>query len=156
MKTTESAKRLEAEFDGILKPLGFSKKGKHWVRETAQCFSIVSLQKSQWGEQFYVNLAAFVKELDPQVTAPKEPQGHFRVRLTHLLPDKTALEHCLDFENEVPEEERLGIIGSALRDYGLEWLKSVETLEGIRERLTEGAVKGAAVSVRLKTLLGVD
>lgn len=156
METAESVKRLEAEFNRILKPLGFSKKGKHWVREAAQCFSLVSLQKSQWGEQFYVNLGAFVKELDPQVTAPKESQCHLRVRLTHLLPDKTALERCLDFENEMAEEERLRIITSALRDYGLEWLKSAETLEGIRERLTEEATKGAAVSVRLKTLLGID
>jgi len=103
-----------------------------------------------------VNLGAFVKQLDPQVAAPREPQCHYRIRLAHLLPDRTALERCLDFENGVAEEERLRTIGSALRDYGVVWLKSVETPEGIRERSTEGTEKGAAVTVSLKALLGLD
>lgn len=155
MKSDESVKSLEAEFTGILKPLGFSKRGKRWVKETAQCFSLLNLQKSQWGDQFHVNLGVFVKQLDPQVADPREHQCHYRIRLTNLLPDDTALERCLDFENEVDEGERLRTIGSALRDYGVGWLKSVETLEGIRERLTARAEKGAAVHLRLKVLLGV-
>ncbi len=155
MKPKEHVKRLEAEFTGILKPLGFGKRGKHWVRETAQCFCLVNLQKSDYGDQFYVNLGAFVKQLDPQLTAPQEHQCHYRIRLARLLPDRTVLERGLDFENEVAEDERFGIVGSALRDYGLPWLKSVETLEGIRERLAAGGEKGAAVHLRLKTLLGL-
>jgi hypothetical protein len=156
MKTEEPDKRLEAEFTGILKPLGFNKREKTWVRETAQCFCLVNLQKSRWGRQFYVNLGAFVKQLGSQVTAPQEQHCHFRVRLTNLLSDKAALERCLDFENEVAEEERLRTIGSALLHYGVEWLKSVETLEGIRERLVDQPQQGAAVTLSLKALLGIE
>jgi len=155
MKTEKPIKRLEAEFTAILKPLGFSKRGKHWARATAQCFCLVNLQKSDFGDQFYVNLGAFVKQLDPQATAPLEHHCHYRIRLTRVVPDRAALERCLDFENEVGEEERFKTINSALRDYGVGWLKSVETLEGIRERLIKGADKGAAVTLSLKTLLGV-
>lgn len=156
MKTEESARRLEAEFNGILKPLGYVKRGKRWVRETAQCFCLVHLQKSDFGDQFYVNLGAFVKQLDPQVTAPLEHHCHYRIRLTNLLPNRIPLERSLDFEKEVAEEERLRTINAALRDYGVGWLKSMETLEGIRERLAKGPEVGSAVSVRLKTLLGVE
>jgi len=156
MSTKESAKRVEAEFNAILKPLGFNKRARHWVRETAQCFTLVNLQKSQWGDKFYVNLGAFVRQLDPQVTAPLEHHCHYRIRLTELVPDAAALERGLDLENEVAEEERFEVISSALRDYGVPWLKSVETLEGMRERLAAGSDKGAAVHLSLRTLLGVE
>lgn len=159
MKAEESFKRLEAEFTAVLKPLGYGKRGKTWARETAEVFTLVNLQKSQWAERFYVNLGAFARRLEPEATRPSEHHCHYRVRLTELTPDgeeTAALERGLDFENDVGEEERLRTIGAALRAHGVAWLKSVETLEGMRERLAAGTDRRAAVSLSLRQLLGVE
>ena len=42
-------------FDNILKPKGFKRSGNYWRYYNDELEKIVNLQKSQWGNQYYIN-----------------------------------------------------------------------------------------------------
>jgi hypothetical protein len=48
---------IRATFDGFMKGAGFSKTSGSWYRVTNEVITVVQLQKSQYGLQYYVNLA---------------------------------------------------------------------------------------------------
>ncbi|HXQ35760.1 MAG TPA: DUF4304 domain-containing protein [Anaerolineales bacterium] len=155
MTKDQIVKQLEQSISKELLPLGFKKQGKTWYHDVDECISLLNLQKSEWGAQFYLNLGVFVKQLDPRISTPKEHQCHLRLRLSDLVPNKAEFEQYLDFENEIADEQRIHEILKGLRSYAVPWLKAVESLEGIKTTILEG--KGsAAVSLRLKTLLGIE
>lgn len=50
--STELAEAL----NGAFKPFKFRRRGKNWYRVTDDLYSIVNIQKSPWGEEYYVNI----------------------------------------------------------------------------------------------------
>lgn len=48
-------KDLASILSEFLIPLGFKKKGNYWVKNRDEVNTIVNLQKSQFGNVFYVN-----------------------------------------------------------------------------------------------------
>lgn len=151
----ELVKRLERQISEELHPIAFKKQGKTWRHDADECVCLLNLQKSQWGAQFYINLGVFVRRLEPQVANPKEHQCHLRVRLTDLVPDNAEFEQYLNFENEISEEQRIEEIMRSIRNYAVPWLKSVETVDGIRKAVVTGR-RTDIISLRLKTMLGVE
>lgn len=57
-------KDLMKLFDNVLKPYGFKKKGNYWRLEGDELIKIVNLQKSQWGNQYYINYGFDFKGLN--------------------------------------------------------------------------------------------
>lgn len=49
-------KVLEATLNAHLSPLGFRRRGRNWVRESHDLYSVVNLQSSEWGAGDYVNV----------------------------------------------------------------------------------------------------
>jgi hypothetical protein len=56
-------------FDNILKPNGFKRKGNYWRLDGDELIKIVNLQKSQWGNQYYINYGFDFKDLKYDVLA---------------------------------------------------------------------------------------
>ncbi len=77
---------VEAQFAPSLKALGFKKKGRTWTRETPDAFQVVNLQKSDFSEQVYVNVAVYLKALSDE-TSPPEHWCHIRARLERIAVD---------------------------------------------------------------------
>ena len=76
-------KPFEAAIARVLKPLGYGKRGATWHRERDDVISVVNLQKSQWGDDLYLNVGVYLKEAGPE-RRPPESLCHVRTRLTSL------------------------------------------------------------------------
>lgn len=66
-----SSNVIQATFDGFMKGAGFSKRSGSWYRISDEVITVVELQKSQYGLQYYVNLALWLRPLG-EVKTPKE------------------------------------------------------------------------------------
>ncbi|MBI1924296.1 DUF4304 domain-containing protein [Candidatus Poribacteria bacterium] len=151
-----NTKDLERSITKLLKGDGFKKKGTSWYLENLECISVLDLQKSQWGGQYYINLGAFVKQLDA-VPFPKEHQCHLRGRLSEIVADKAQLERYLDLEdNSSPVEQKIRAITETIQKDALPLLSSFQSLDGIKELLERGQLRNFLVSLKVKKLLGLE
>lgn len=97
---------------------------------------MVSLDKSPYGGQYYITLAASPRALIDMVE-PREFQLHFRVRLESLVDSPTELSLVLDLEDvTLALEERRRAIQEALRTRALPLVLSLMSLSGMSEALT--------------------
>jgi hypothetical protein len=88
---SDARKVLEGRIASVLKPLGYGKSGATWHRDQGNVISVVNLQKSQWGDDFYLNLGVYLKQLGTE-ERPAESHCHVRCRAEALagmpkLPD---------------------------------------------------------------------
>jgi hypothetical protein len=97
---------IQSTFDGFMKGVGFSKKSGSWYRVTADVITVGDLQKSQYGLQYYVNIALWLRPLG-EVKTPKEQVCHVRTRLSRLVGSgEGQLKALLDLDVPMPEGER--------------------------------------------------
>lgn len=123
---------LEKLLTDVLKPAGFKKKANGWYRNTDETITVLLLQKSSYGNQYYFNVGAVVKKLD-HVPFPKEQQCHLRTRLSNLLKSPKILEP-LDLEDKtVSFEQKLQEMAAAIQQEAIPILLSWGSLEGIRK-----------------------
>ena len=137
-----------------LREAGFKVRSNTWHKQCEDTILVVNLQKSQWGPQFYINLAVWVRRLG-DASAPKEYQCHIRQRATSL-PDTRAktLERALDLEDEsMGMQEREACIDEFMRESAIPFLESLSTIEGIRLALEAQKLKGSLINRELKELL---
>jgi hypothetical protein len=84
----------------LIEPKGFKKRdARLWLRLKKDCWNLVGLQKSDWGNQFYVNLGIWLPALNPN-PRPRVQDCHIQVRLNRVVSNDTDLERSLDFEDE--------------------------------------------------------
>jgi hypothetical protein len=76
---TDLGKLLEAGVHRALKPLGYTKRRSTWWRDRETVIPVVNLQKSQWSDDWYLNLGVYHKALGPDIT-PNEHGCHIRTR----------------------------------------------------------------------------
>lgn len=145
---------IRAALVPVLREAGFKVRSNTWHEQCQDTVLVVNLQKSQWGPQFYINLAVWVRQLG-EASAPKEYQCHIRQRATSL-PDKRAknLERALDLDDEsFSMQEREACIGEFMRESAIPFLESLSTMKGIRSALDAQVLKGCFVNRQLKELL---
>jgi hypothetical protein len=80
---SETQRDLEQAIAGILKPLGYTKRAAAWHRDRNQVVSVLNLQKSQWGDDWYLNLGVYLKALGEE-SRPAEARCHVRCRAATL------------------------------------------------------------------------
>jgi len=73
----------------VLRGAGFERRGSAWYRSTGDSTQVVHLQRSDYSDQFYVNLACALTALT-SARYPAEHHCHIRTRLTALVPDQAA------------------------------------------------------------------
>src|SRR4051812_3354033 len=76
---SESQSSIEQVIAERLKPLGYLKRATTWHRERDQLISVLNLQKSQWGEGWYINLGVYLRALGDE-ERPPEARCHVRCR----------------------------------------------------------------------------
>ncbi len=79
-----------------LSPAGFKRKGASWFFASSDTISVLNLQKSNYGPQYYVNVAIWLNQLG-EATFPPEHKCHIRFRWEKLIPpDEKQLAGLLD------------------------------------------------------------
>lgn len=86
-RRTMSRNVIVDTFGTFMKEHKFSKKNGSWYRASADMITVVELQKSQYGHQYYVNLALWIMSLGEDST-PKEQNCHVRTRLGSIVGEK--------------------------------------------------------------------
>jgi hypothetical protein len=127
----DSKRQLGEALAPVLKVAGYRKRALTWHREWKDTISVVNLQKSQWGDQFYVNCAIYLKALGSEKTPP-EYRCQVRTRIDDLVPDQSRLNALLDFEKKIKEETRLEEIVTLVTSFALPWLEKYSEVEQLR------------------------
>lgn len=132
---------LQTTFDEFAKEAGFTKRSGAWCRHQHESVAVIELQKSQYGPQYFVNVALWLLELG-DVQCPKEHACHLRTRLTRLLPErKDELNALLDLDDaSMTESHRRESLEQLLRDRLLPLLDTCSTLDGIRSLKSTGVL----------------
>ncbi|NJM14277.1 MAG: DUF4304 domain-containing protein [Bacteroidales bacterium] len=121
-----------------LKPIGFKKKGNLWFIESSDCFSVLELDKSTWGDQFSILLDVVDKKLNKNIEIPKSTDGSFSAwGLEELLVSKEGFKKNLDLEQDTitTDERKKGNIRSIKMGFGIPFLLEINTVEGLKKTL---------------------
>ena len=117
-----------------LKAAGFKKKRPTtWYRDGAETICVVNLQKSPYGNEFYVNIGLWLKALGDN-DKPVEYHCHIRTRWEELIPeDEFKIKRLLDLEDmSMFDEDRVKEIPRLLQSYIFPFFAKVDTLKKIR------------------------
>lgn len=118
-----------------LKEFGFLKKSNNWYWSNEEVVLVVNLQKSQYGEQYYVNCGVALNVFSDE-KFPKEHLCDIRFRLSAVVP-KEQREECeaaFNLENSsISDAERLTIATNFFESYGLSILMSCQSLASIAD-----------------------
>ncbi|HYO54715.1 DUF4304 domain-containing protein [Archangium sp.] len=137
-----------------LRKAGYKVRANTWYKPCQDTLLVANLQKSQFGDIYYINLAVWVRLLGEN-EAPKEYQCHIRQRATSLQAEKAkALEQALNFVDvSMNSEERETLIVEFMRTEAIPFLESLATLEGIQTAVETQRLRGGMVPESLRDLL---
>jgi hypothetical protein len=143
-----NTKELQRLFDAVLGPAGFQRRKETWYRMNEDTITLVNLQKSQWGGQYYVNLGVYLRDLG-QSKSPPEYQCHIRARLTAIAGDeRAAIEEALDLEaSGIPIKQRGDVLRRGLADIAVPFLNERNVLPQLRELHARGQLDRGSVSL---------
>jgi hypothetical protein len=114
---------------------------------------VVNLQKSAFGNQWYINIGFWIQAFG-EVENPPESHCHIRLRITDLpMADAAQLNDALGADEPMHDEMRREIVESHIKGKLLPFLREASTLEGLLQLLREGAFRGCAVRKEVRTLV---
>lgn len=156
-RAQQQTKALEELFTQALRPEGYRRDGRTWRRDLPELILIVHLQRSQWDDNFYLNIGAFVKAIrnEPWTirdrTRPRAEEAHYRIRLEKLFADRPIeppnkiskaverMHHLLDVG--------MGGAGSVPRETELAAIIEMRLIPFLRRCKDEAGLRGAIVAV---------
>src|SRR6266487_1404346 len=113
--------------DEILIGNGFKKEESYWKLETEELIKIVNVQKSFFGNQYYINYGFDLKNLDYNAD-----QMHVYRRLPMVNSNERNL---LDWDEQIDERKRLTQIKLLLKKSLLTELNKINTASDLVENL---------------------
>lgn len=143
---------LHLALEDVLSPAGFLKKGDSWFRRADDVVEVVNLQKSQFGHQYYLNYALWLRPLG-EATFPKEEKCHIRMRANAIASSEAQLGRLLDLESGAPETERRSEFANILTAEFLPFADACRTVNSLRSLLESGKLKKAMVHKAAKEVL---
>lgn len=119
-----------------MKERRFRKSGPTWHRDQQELIQVVNIQKSQWGDQFYINLGIYLKKLGTE-TRPTHYRCHIRFRIDFLLAkeDLPTLNCLLNFDEPIPLVARYSELRQLIAQSALAWLDAHTTQEALAHTL---------------------
>lgn len=138
---------LQAAFDDFARAAGFTKRSGIWCRRQRETIAVLELQKSQYGPQYFVNVALWLLALG-NAECPREHACHLRSRLTRLLPeDEDRLKVVLNLDDStLTEDHRRATLLEILDERLLPLLDSCATLDGIRSLEATGLLNSFLIA----------
>lgn len=144
---------LVAALGEVLREAGFSKKGDTWYRDNDEVLELFNLQKSQYGNQYYLNYALWLKALGP-AAFPKEHQAHVSMRVEPTVENSSLVAPLFDLEANVADREMM--VKSYLLEKLLPLAASCRSLASVRALYRAGRFSSAMVKLKAQALLFSD
>jgi len=138
---SETQKALEQAIARILKPLGYTKRAATWHRDREEVISVLNLQKSQWGEDWYLNLGVYLKALGGE-KRPAESRCHVRCPADVLVG------------RGMPKDP-IGL-AALVEQAAVPWLEALSTERGLADFLGSERSQGCFVHRAARELLGAE
>jgi hypothetical protein len=90
-------------FDEIFKSNGFRKKGNNWFVEGTELKKLVNLQRSNFGNSYYLNFEFLINSLDSD-----DLWAHFYCCLTSTdKAERQRIDDLLNLDSSVDDEQRI-------------------------------------------------
>lgn len=150
------SKPIKMALGAPLLEAGFKKKSDNWYLGNDEVVLLVNIQKSQYGNQYYVNCGVSVRALGG-IDFPKEQNCHIRFRLTAILPEekRKEVEALFDLESELLSDHQRGEeISRLAKNTVLPILQRCSCREGIVEAVRGGVLAKAMVHKQVKDWIG--
>ncbi len=136
----------------VFVPLGFKRKGNHWLCEREELIKKVDLQKSQYGNMFYIRYGFIIKAL------PLEREyTHVSSGLGSSDPVKnTRIKELLYLETDIPDEVRISELKSFIEDILVPRIHSINTEEDLSKAVAQVPSLNRITTPRVKAYLRVE
>ncbi|MCA9316950.1 MAG: DUF4304 domain-containing protein [Planctomycetes bacterium] len=145
--------RLDAMLHGLLRVAGFLGRPPTWHRSVPIGLHVVNLQKSQFGNQYYLNFGIYVADLG-DLTAPRAHQCHFNARVdVRDRADERLWKHVLDLDRPMEPEARAQSLDALLQRSLIQPLDRLRSLDDMRRAHVEGWLPGGLMAKSLRTSL---
>lgn len=117
----------------MFKPLGFKHKGNNWVQNETELSKMINLQKSNFGNYYYINYGFILRAIKLD-----NLYMHISERLSSLdKEEQREITNLLDFEYDIPKEERLSALKQRIELKILPVILKVNNEEDIKEYLKQ-------------------
>lgn len=145
---------LASWLQAAVRPLGFKRRGAAWTSVSRDVSQIITLQKSNFSGQYFLNVGIFLLDLDAP-EPPREELAHIRLRANSLLPerDADAVTKLLDSDYPIESEDRKTRLDQTLRGPLLSFLEDSSTRDGLRDLAGRGAFRNAFLHHRAREML---
>lgn len=118
--------------DTLLKPYGFKRKGNNWILNGDEISKLVNLQKSYYGNVFYINYGYIIKDLD-LATKP-----HVEMRLASVdREEQKRITDLLNLETEIQPNQRLEELAKILTNKVIAKLQSINSKKELLNELMQ-------------------
>lgn len=115
-------KELIKVISEILNPIGFKRKGNYWVINSDSINKIVNLQKSQFGNYYYINYGYIINSI------PLKNMMHIYNSVTSLdEQEREEINLFLDLESDISDEKRKEGLKKILQNQLINKIQSIET-----------------------------
>lgn len=135
----------------ILVPLGFSRKGDSWYHRSTEVVQVVNLQKSQYGNQYYLNYGAWLLTLSDSAF-PREEKCHVRLRIEDISDAEEQYKNLLNLESDMGAEWRMASLREAFSSDLLPFIRRTGTIANVQRLYVEGELKRGIVHIDAKRL----
>ncbi len=135
----------------VLIPIRFSRKGDSWYRRTGDVVQVVNLQKSQYGNQYYLNYALWLLALG-ESSFPREEKCHVRFRIEDISTNEDQYKELLNLEFELDNERRTVLLQNALSSDLLPFIERTGAGADVQKCFNEGALRKGMVHIDAKRL----
>jgi uncharacterized protein DUF4304 len=139
----------------LLNPAGFKEVGALWVRTFPEVSQVVGLQKSNFGNQYYINLGIAIRALG--IPEPmKEEVCHIRIRAEALLDPESPVSQLLDLDQSLSPEAREQRLNATVSPAVSKFLASSRDIDGLQTLKSSGLMSRAFVHRRAREILEPD
>ncbi len=136
---------VQRAVDEFGREVGFEKKSGSWYWHGEEVIAVLNLQKSQYGPQYYVNVAFWLRQLGEE-RYPKEHKCHVRLRLEDVAPGaEDEIGRLLDLEKPSSDEQRIEALLRLLLERLGPVVERAGSVDGLRSLRDEGLLAGAAI-----------
>lgn len=144
-------RHFKTEIGRILEQSGFRRRGQSWLWNGPDGIAVVNLQRSNWANEYYVNIGIWLKALGGS-QLPEIHECHLSFRLESLFPDHREL-ILVGCSLEDSSEEILADLSKFFQEEVIPFVKQCTRLEVLRNFMFEGRLKQGLMTKDARELL---
>ena len=146
-------KKLKKQFSDKLKKANFKLKSNAWYKETEENIIVVELQKSNYSESYFLNIAVWLKALGEH-QFPKERFCHIRMRADSYFIDYGAeIAEALDFSETELDVKKIVSIDWLLQEKILPLSEKLSSIGGLKLLYRNGEFDNVFIHKNARELL---